>query len=96
MIKLDDIHSLNEFQRDATTHIKPLKKTGRPAVLTINGKAALVVQDASAYQSILDMIDRAEAIAGIQKGLDSANRGEGEGAGDVFARLRKKHKIAAE
>lgn len=96
MIKLDDIHSLTEFQRDAKTHVKRLKKTGRPAVLTINGKAALVVQDASAYQSILDMIDRAEAIAGIQKGLDSANRGEGEAAGDVFARLRKKHKIAAE
>lgn len=45
---------------------------------------------------ILDAIVRAGAIAGIQKGLDSANRGEGEAAGDVFARLRKKHKIAAE
>ena len=93
MIKLDDIHSLTEFQRDAKTHVKHLKKTGRPAVLTINGKAALVVQDAAAYQA---MLDRVEAIEGIQKGLDSANRGEGEGAGDVFARLRKKHKIAAE
>ena len=93
MIKLDDIHSLTEFQRDAKTHVKHLKKTGRPAVLTINGKAALVVQDAAAYQA---MLDRVEAIEGIQKGLDSANRGEGEAAGDVFARLRKKHKIAAE
>ena len=96
MIKLDDIHSLTEFQRDAKTHVKQLKKTGRPAVLTINGKAALVVQDASAYQSMLDVIDRAEAIAGIKKGLDSADRGEGEPAGEVFARLRKKHNIAAE
>lgn len=96
MIKLDDIHSLTEFQRDAKTHVRHLKKAGRPAVVTINGKAALVVQDASAYQSILDLIDRAEAIAGIQKGLDSANRGEGEAAGDVFARLRKKRKIAGE
>jgi len=50
----------------------------------------------SAYQSILDVIDRAEAIDGIQKGLDSANRGEGETAGDVFARLRKKRKIDGE
>ena len=96
MIKLDDIHSLTEFQRDVKTHVKHLKKTGRPAVLTINGKAALVVQDASAYQAMLDAIDRAEAIAGIQKGLDWANCGEGEQAGRVFARLRKKHNIAAE
>lgn len=96
MIKLDEIHSLTEFQRDAKTHIKHLKKTGRPAVLTVNGKAALVVQDASAYQAMLDMIDRTEAIAGIQLGLNSADRGDGEPADEVFARLRKKHRIAAE
>jgi PHD/YefM family antitoxin component YafN of YafNO toxin-antitoxin module len=96
MIKLDDIHSLTAFQRDARAHVKQLKKTGRPAVLPINGKAALVVQDASAYQSLLDLIERAEAIAGIQKGLDSAGRGEGEPAAQVFARLRKKHNMAAE
>lgn len=96
MIKLDEIHSLTEFQRDAKAHVKQLKKTGRPAVLTINGKAALVVQDASAYQSMLDVIDRAEAIAGIQKGLDSANRGKGEPIGEFFARLRKKYNLAAE
>ena len=96
MIKLDDIHSLTEFQRDAKNHVKLLKKSGRPAVLTINGKAALVIQDASAYQSMLDVIERAEAIVGIQKGLDSADRGEGESAHEVFARLRKKHSIVAE
>jgi hypothetical protein len=57
------------------------------------GKATAVVQDVSVYPSVLD---RAEAIAGIRRGLDSANRGEGEAAADVFARLRKKHKIAGE
>ena len=96
MIKLEDIRSLTDFQRDAKTHIKHLKKTGRPTVLTINGKAELVVQAASAYQEMLDVVDRVEAIAGIQRGLDSANRGEGEPAAEVFARLRKKHKMAAE
>jgi len=55
--------------------------------------AAADVQDVSVCPS---MIDRADSIAGIQRGLDSAKRGEGEAAGDVFARLRKKHKIAAE
>ena len=96
MIKLDDIHSLTEFQRDAKTHVKQLKKTGRPAVLTVNGKAALVVQDASAYQSMLDVIERAAAIAGIQKGLASVARGQGVPAAEVFARLRKKHNVPAE
>ena len=57
------------------------------------GKATAVVQGVSVCPS---MLDRAEAIAGIQRGLDSANRGEGEAVADVFVRLRNKHKIARE
>jgi PHD/YefM family antitoxin component YafN of YafNO toxin-antitoxin module len=73
-----------------------LKKTGRPVVLTVNGKATLVVQDASAYQTMLDTVDRAEAIAGIQRGLESLQRGEGEPAAVALDRIRKKHGIPAE
>ena len=42
-----------------------LGKTGDPLVLTIDRKAELVVQDAEAYQALLD---RVEAIEGIQRG----------------------------
>ena len=45
---------------------------------------------------MLDAIDRAEAIAGIQKGLDSADRGEGEPVAEAFCRIAKKHNIPAE
>ena len=93
MIHLDDIHSLTDFQRHAKEHIERLKETGRPEVLTVNGKAEVVVQDAAAYQKLLDMVDRLQAIEGIQKGLESMNCGEGEPAQEVFTRLRKKHNI---
>ena len=96
MIKLEDIHSLTDFQRDTKTHIKTLKKTGRPAVLTVNGKATLIVQDASAYQSMLDSVERAEAIAGIHRGLDSVSQGVGGPAAEVFQRIGRKRKIPAE
>jgi len=56
MIKLEDIHSLTDFQRDAKARIRHLKKTGRPTVLIINGKAELIIQDASAYQQMLDTL----------------------------------------
>lgn len=49
MIQLTDIHSLSDFQRHAKAHLKQMQKTGRPKVLTINGKAELVVQDAYSY-----------------------------------------------
>jgi hypothetical protein len=57
------------------------------------GKAEIVVQDAASYQKLLELIDRAEAIEGIQKGLESMQRGEGKPAQEVFTRLRKKHNI---
>ena len=93
MVHLEDIHSLTDFQRNTKEHIQRLKETGRPEVLTVNGKAEIVVQDAASYQKLLELIDRAEAIEGIQKGLESMQRGEGKPAHEVFTRLRKKHNI---
>ena len=93
MVHLEDIHSLTDFQRNTKEHIQRLKETGRPEVLTVNGKAEIVVQDAASYQRLLELIDRAEAIEGIQKGLVSMQRGEGTPAQEVFTRLRKKHNI---
>src|SRR5713101_507660 len=44
-----DIHSLTDFKRKTTELVAQLKTTGRPLVLTVNGKAELVVQDAASY-----------------------------------------------
>ena len=68
MVRLDDIQSLTEFQRNARAQIKRLKRTGRPKVLTVNGQAELVVQDARSYQKLLD---RAEATEQRKKLRDS-------------------------
>jgi hypothetical protein len=77
MIHLDDIHSLTDFQRKAKSHLARLKKCGRPEVLTVNGKAQVVVQDAGAYQRLLERIEEAETIAGIRLGLEESARGKG-------------------
>ena len=58
MVHLEDIHSLSDFQRNTKEHIQRLKETGRPEVLTVNGKAEIVVQDAASYQKLLELIDR--------------------------------------
>ena len=47
-----DIHSLTDFKKNTSEFINQLKQTGEPLVLTINGKAELVVQDAAAYQKL--------------------------------------------
>ena len=93
MIQLTDIHSLSDFQRNAKTHLKQMKKTGRPRILTINGKAELIIQDAKSYQKLLDAVERLEAIEGIQRGLASLQRGEGRPVEDALETLRKKYEI---
>jgi PHD/YefM family antitoxin component YafN of YafNO toxin-antitoxin module len=95
LINLEDIQSLSDFQRNAKRQIQRLKKTGQPQVLTVNGRAEIVVQDAKSYQDLLDAIDRAEAIAGVREGLESMKRGQGEPVNQVLERIRKKHRIPA-
>lgn len=95
MVTLNETHPLADFQKNTKGHLRRLNKTGRPEVLTINGKPAVVVQEARSYQRLLDSVERAEAIAGIKLGLESLARGEGQPAKTVFTRLRRKYKIPA-
>ena len=60
-------------------------------MLTLNGRAELVVQDAESYQKLLDPLERAEALAAIRKGMEQFDRGEGLALGEAEKRLRKKH-----
>ncbi len=89
MFKLEDIHSLSDFQRNARAHIEQLKKTGRPEVLTVHGEAEVVVQHAEAYQRLLDIAAHAAGIVGVQRGLQGMQAGTGEEAEDAFASLER-------
>jgi len=73
-----DIQSLSTFKRDTAKLMRQMKKTKAPVVLTVNGKAELVVQDADSYQEILEAKDRMEAVEGIKRGLESMKRGKGK------------------
>lgn len=61
MIELKNIHSLSDFKRNAKEFIERIKSTQSPMVLTVNGKAEVVVQDAHAFQAICDRAEQAEA-----------------------------------
>lgn len=50
-----DIQPLTTFRRKSAALLSQIKKSKRPVVLTVNGKAAAVLQDAEAYQRLLDM-----------------------------------------
>ena len=87
MISVQDIHSLTDFQRHTKSHLKRLKATGRPLVLTVNGRAELIVQDAAAFEDMLD------AIRGIQRGLDAMKEGTGKPFRVALDEIRARHRI---
>ena len=50
-----DSHSLVSFKRNTEEFIRQLKETGAPVVLTVDGHAELVIQDARAYQRLVEI-----------------------------------------
>lgn len=91
MINLrDEIDSLSNFKRNTSEFLEQLKKSGKPIVLTINGKAELVVQDAESYQRLLEISEKLETIEALKPAIEEMKKGEGEPAEKFFAELLQK------
>lgn len=71
-----DIHSLSDFKRKTSEFLNQMRASGHPVVLTINGRAELVVQDAVSYQALLDRMYALEALEGINRGLSDIKAGK--------------------
>ena len=61
MIRPQDIGTLTDFQRNTKAHLKRLRRTGRPELLTVNAKAEVVVQNTSAYQRLIESLESSNA-----------------------------------
>jgi len=88
-----DIQSLTAFRRNSGQFLKHLRKSRRPLVLTVRGKAQAVVQDAQAYQRLLDTAARADVHEAIRQGLDDVAQGRTRPARDVFDGIRRRYDI---
>jgi PHD/YefM family antitoxin component YafN of YafNO toxin-antitoxin module len=86
-----DIQSLTTFRRRSGDFMKQLKNNKRPVVLTVKGKAAAIVQDAGAYQRLLDIAARADAREGIRQGLVDAKQGKLKPARKFFVDFEIEH-----
>ena len=88
-----DIQPMTAFRNHSAAFMRYLRETGRPVVLTVNGRAAAVVQDAEAYQRLLDLAADASAEEGIRQGLEDLANGRTLLARDVFDAIRADHDI---
>jgi prevent-host-death family protein len=91
MVDVKDIQSLTEFQRKTRQTIARLKKTGRPAVLTVNGQAEVVVQDAASYQRLVARAQEADRLMELRRGIADYRAGRVRDLDDVFDELEARH-----
>jgi prevent-host-death family protein len=91
-----DIQSLSVFKRDTSKFMRQLKKTGEPIVLTVNGKAEMVVIDAASFEEYLIEKDRRDMIASVKRGIADMKAGRTTPAEEFFKEFEKKHNIPSD
>ena len=84
-----DIDSLSNFKRNTPEFLPQLKESGHPVVLTINGKAELVVQDSASYQRLIDLAEKAERMEALQASLADMKAGRVTPAESMLAEMRQ-------
>jgi prevent-host-death family protein len=89
----NDIQSLSHFKRNTSELLDRMKKSGNPVVLTVNGRAELVVQDAAAYQRLRVLAERAEMFVFLEESRREIEAGRTVPARKALEKLAKKHKL---
>jgi len=84
-----DINSLSNFKRKTPEFLRQSKETGHPVVLTINGKAELVVQDTASYQKLIELAERAERMEALQASINDMRAGKVVPVEDMLAEMRQ-------
>ena len=85
----NDINSLSNFKRNTPEFLRQLKETGHPVVLTINGKAELVVQDTASYQKLIELAERAERMEALRASIEDMRAGKVTPVEDMLAEMRQ-------
>jgi prevent-host-death family protein len=88
------IQSLSNFKRKTADLLRQLKETGDPVVLTINGKAELVVQDAASYQRLMEIVERAEEMEALRISVEEMKAGKGVPVEEMLADMRQNLAVA--
>ncbi len=75
----EDIHSVTDLKRRTREIVDQLHRTGRPVVLTVNGRADAVLLEVKTYETLLKSANLARLLApergGSGGGADSAGPG---------------------
>lgn len=90
MIQPRNIHPLTDFQRNTELHLRNLRESGLPEVLTVEGRAELVVQAVDSYQELLTRLELSESAIAINRGFRDLEEGKARTLGEFDELMRSK------
>jgi prevent-host-death family protein len=88
-----DVQPLSTFRENSAELIEHLKTTQRPMTLTVNGQATVVIQEAEAYDRLLDLASEADEQEGLRQARADVAAGRTRPAREVFDEMRKEYDI---
>jgi len=90
MIDPDNIMSMTDFKRDTARWVRKMRRSGRPGVLTVNGRAEAVVMDAASYRKLMEAVEQAEVVEAVQRSMREFEKGRGMPAVEALRKLRRR------
>jgi hypothetical protein len=66
MLDTRQIHSMSDFLRNHKSHVARLKETRLPEVLTVNGRAEVVMLDTESYEDLMERLRHMEAVTSLR------------------------------
>jgi prevent-host-death family protein len=75
MIQPRDIHTLTDFKRKSTELLDELELSGRPHLLTVDGRPKAIMLGVEAFERLAALADQRDALEGIRRGLADVTAG---------------------
>ncbi len=74
MLDARQIHPMSDFLRNHKAHVARLKETRTPEVLTVNGRAEVVMLDPETYEHLMERLQNVEKIAALRAHMARADK----------------------
>ena len=74
MLDTRQTHAMSDFLQDPERHVARLKETRVPEVLTVDGRAEVVLLDTETYESMVEQLDHAKAVAAARAHMAQARK----------------------
>lgn len=73
MLGTEQTHPISDFLQDHQAYVARLKETRTPEVLTVDGRAEVVVLDTETYEDLVERLEHMEAVAAVRAVIRKAN-----------------------